>query len=66
MKMTQTQKMTHNAKNIAILSHSIAILISRSEQFASDANKLQVEIHKRFVNKASDWTISKKEANQIV
>jgi hypothetical protein len=37
-----------------------------SEQFASDANKLQVEIHKRFVNKASDWTISKKEANQIV
>jgi hypothetical protein len=27
---------------------------------------LQVEIHKRFVNKASDWTISKKEANQIV
>ena len=24
--------------------------------------KLQVEIHKRFVNKASDWTIRKKEA----
>jgi nucleoid DNA-binding protein len=27
---------------------------------------LQVEIHKRFVNKASDWTIRKREANQIV
>jgi hypothetical protein len=25
-------------------------------------NKLQVEIHKRFVNKASDWTIRKREA----
>ena len=34
--------------------------------FANDVNKLQVEIHKRVVNKASDWTISKKEANQIV
>jgi hypothetical protein len=36
-----------------------------SEQLATDANKLQVEIHKRFVNKASDstdWTIRKREA----
>jgi hypothetical protein len=37
-----------------------------SEQFASDENKLQVEIHKRFVKKLSDWTISKKEGYQIV
>ena len=33
-----------------------------SEQFATDANKLRVEIHERFVNKASDWTIRKREA----
>jgi hypothetical protein len=26
-----------------------------------DANKLQVEIHKTFVNKASDWTIRKRD-----
>jgi hypothetical protein len=26
--------------------------------------KLQVKIHKRFVNKASDWTIRKREAKQ--
>jgi hypothetical protein len=46
----------------AVLSHIIAILMADfSEQFASDTDKLQVEIHKRFVNKASDWTIRKKE-----
>jgi hypothetical protein len=26
----------------------------------------KLEIHKRFVNKASDWIITKREANQIV
>ena len=36
--------------------------INCSEQFATDANKLQVEIHKTIVNKASDWTIRKGEA----
>jgi hypothetical protein len=51
------------AGNIAILSRNIAILIGwLLLQIATDTNKLQVEIHKRFVNKASDWTIRKREA----
>jgi hypothetical protein len=48
------------ASNIAILFHNIAILISRLLGAAGDANKLEVEIHKKFVNKASDWTIRKR------
>jgi hypothetical protein len=49
------------ASNIEILSHNIAILMGRLLW----AN-WKLEIHKRFVNKVSDWIIRKREANQIV
>jgi hypothetical protein len=53
------------ASNIAILSHNIATLIGRLLWAICNRREKIVEkvkIHKRFVNKASDWTIRKREA----
>jgi hypothetical protein len=43
-----------------IVPQYIAILIGRLLVAAGDANKLEVEIRKKSVNKASDWTIRKR------
>jgi hypothetical protein len=54
--------------NIAILSHNIAVLTRRLLCAVCNrrAQIALLKFIKGFVNKASDWTIRKNEANQAV